>query len=52
MPQMMPLNWMLLFLFSIIIFIMFNIFNYFMYNPKSNKHMNMNFFKKKITWKW
>nr|AML25953.1 ATP synthase F0 subunit 8 [Staphylinidae sp. BMNH 1274220] len=51
MPQMAPMNWLLLFIMFIAAFIMFNILNYycFMYTPKSS-------IKKKesssISWKW
>nr|AML25720.1 ATP synthase F0 subunit 8 [Staphylinidae sp. BMNH 1274234] len=51
MPQMAPMNWLLLFFMFIIVFIMFNILNYycFIYTPKTSM------FKKKnsmISWKW
>nr|QNG56317.1 ATP synthase F0 subunit 8 [Palaestes scutellaris] len=50
MPQMAPLSWLSLFLFFVMIFIMFNIMNYFSFNysikPKK-------FWKKfQINWKW
>nr|UHA55362.1 ATP synthase F0 subunit 8 [Ancylis unculana] len=53
MPQMMPINWMISFIFFICIFICFNIMNYYIFNLKSNYSMN----KKKTTlknfnWKW
>nr|YP_010952583.1 ATP synthase F0 subunit 8 [Acherontia styx]WMQ52929.1 ATP synthase F0 subunit 8 [Acherontia styx] len=53
MPQMMPINWIFSLLFFICIFIMFNIFNYYIYfsnlhsNNKKNKILKNNFF-----WKW
>nr|YP_010183486.1 ATP synthase F0 subunit 8 [Curtos fulvocapitalis]QVG61302.1 ATP synthase F0 subunit 8 [Curtos fulvocapitalis] len=52
MPQMAPLFWMNLFITFIMIFIMFNILNYFSLIYYKNK--NINFSKKnKITfWKW
>nr|ALO70312.1 ATP synthase F0 subunit 8 [Astenus lyonessius] len=52
MPQMAPLNWLMLFIFFTMIFIMFNFINYymFMYTPKMSK-MN-NYMKKTINWKW
>nr|AGI98274.1 ATP synthase F0 subunit 8 [Plutella xylostella] len=55
MPQMMPLNWILSFFFFIMIFILFNIMNYYSYNMKNKKLINEN---KKIKqnknfyWKW
>nr|AII02502.1 ATP synthase F0 subunit 8 [Doa sp. MJT-2014] len=53
MPQMMPINWLISFLFFIIIFIIFNIMNYFIFNVKFNNVSNKKIFKKnKILWKW
>nr|WRQ18124.1 ATP synthase F0 subunit 8 [Coproporus sp.] len=51
MPQMAPLNWTLLFIFFIIIFILFNIMNYYSlnYQPKTYKSKMKNFL---INWKW
>nr|YP_010620309.1 ATP synthase F0 subunit 8 [Pedesta hyrie]WAX37285.1 ATP synthase F0 subunit 8 [Pedesta hyrie] len=54
MPQMMPINWIISFFSFILIFIMFNILNYYVYNIKSN-NTNMklqNFNKKTLNWKW
>nr|WAR51454.1 ATP synthase F0 subunit 8 [Zemeros flegyas] len=54
MPQMMPINWIMSFLFFICIFIMFNIMNYYIFNYNFN--MNNNFLKNKTNknfyWKW
>nr|AYW52365.1 ATP synthase F0 subunit 8 [Nitidulidae sp. 1 ACP-2013] len=51
MPQMAPLNWLILFIYFIIIFLMFNAVNYFsfLYKIKSSSVE-----KKKIqyNWKW
>nr|YP_010282307.1 ATP synthase F0 subunit 8 [Xanthabraxas hemionata]UHM24970.1 ATP synthase F0 subunit 8 [Xanthabraxas hemionata] len=54
MPQMMPINWMILFLLFILIFLIFNIMNYFIMNIKLTKNNNLN---KKLkmnnfNWKW
>nr|AXS65051.1 ATP synthase F0 subunit 8 [Tenebrionoidea sp. 5 KM-2017] len=51
MPQMMPLNWLSLMLFFIVIFYLFNCMNYFsfMYKNKSNK---INTSKLYLNWKW
>nr|YP_003204942.1 ATP synthase F0 subunit 8 [Ditaxis biseriata]ACO92606.1 ATP synthase F0 subunit 8 [Ditaxis biseriata] len=52
MPQMSPLNWWFLFLYFLIIFVMFNIMNYYIItynNPSSSK---MSFIKKTLNWKW
>nr|YP_010700040.1 ATP synthase F0 subunit 8 [Parasa lepida]WCH63173.1 ATP synthase F0 subunit 8 [Parasa lepida] len=52
MPQMMPINWLMSFFFFITFFIIFNMMNYFIFNPKikkNYKNFNMN---KKLIWKW
>nr|WJR82114.1 ATP synthase F0 subunit 8 [Amphimallon sp.] len=51
MPQMAPLNWLSLFISFILIFMIFNSLNYFMFNYtiKTNK-MTPN--KTTINWKW
>nr|YP_009112164.1 ATP synthase F0 subunit 8 [Glyphodes pyloalis]AIY51602.1 ATP synthase F0 subunit 8 [Glyphodes pyloalis] len=52
MPQMMPINWIISFSFFILIFIIFNIMNYYIYINKNNKN-NIFFMKKKnLFWKW
>nr|UEE83676.1 ATP synthase F0 subunit 8 [Iragoides fasciata] len=54
MPQMMPINWMMSLLFFIMIFILFNIFNYYIINLKKNsfnKLINKKLFKN-LYWKW
>nr|YP_009491511.1 ATP synthase F0 subunit 8 [Pidorus atratus]AWI14397.1 ATP synthase F0 subunit 8 [Pidorus atratus] len=55
MPQMMPINWMMSLLFFIIIFLMFNIMNYYIFNLKINNFNCKSFdhFKNIVThWKW
>nr|AII02424.1 ATP synthase F0 subunit 8 [Eudonia angustea] len=53
MPQMMPINWLISFMFFIIIFIMFNIMNYYIFPNKNNKIYNsMNLKKNNFIWKW
>nr|YP_009727449.1 ATP synthase F0 subunit 8 [Psychomantis borneensis]QIA48596.1 ATP synthase F0 subunit 8 [Psychomantis borneensis] len=52
MPQMMPLNWLMLFSFFSILLIMFNVMNY--YSP-FNKMMSSSSTKtsiKSLIWKW
>nr|YP_009176412.1 ATP synthase F0 subunit 8 [Cryptolestes ferrugineus]YP_009176425.1 ATP synthase F0 subunit 8 [Cryptolestes pusillus]ALI86990.1 ATP synthase F0 subunit 8 [Cryptolestes ferrugineus]ALI87006.1 ATP synthase F0 subunit 8 [Cryptolestes pusillus] len=51
MPQMAPLSWLTLFFYFTLIFILFNIMNYysFMYQVKKERVLSM---KKKINWKW
>nr|QQP21723.1 ATP synthase F0 subunit 8 [Strongylogaster xanthocera] len=55
MPQMYPLNWMILLIYFITIFFLFNIMNYF--NPIklniSTYNLNKNFKKNTLmNWKW
>nr|YP_009333622.1 ATP synthase F0 subunit 8 [Thitarodes sejilaensis]ANM47905.1 ATP synthase F0 subunit 8 [Thitarodes sejilaensis] len=53
MPQMYPLNWIMLFIYFILVFILFNILNYYIYLNKSNK-LNNNLLLKNtnLIWKW
>uniref|UniRef100_UPI0030E07679 ATP synthase F0 subunit 8 n=1 Tax=Monochamus guttulatus TaxID=2079363 RepID=UPI0030E07679 len=51
MPQMAPLNWLMLFMFFILIFLLFNIMNYYSYNynikiSKKSKYLLT------YNWKW
>nr|AQP29504.1 ATP synthase F0 subunit 8 [Spinitermes longiceps] len=52
MPQMMPMEWTMLYLMFLATFLMFNIMNYFAQSPnkqiKEKKTMNIN----KTNWKW
>nr|AQP30308.1 ATP synthase F0 subunit 8 [Astalotermes cf. obstructus RDCT140] len=52
MPQMMPMEWTLLYFTFLTTFLMFNIMNYFAQMPqhqmKTSKHININ----KTNWKW
>nr|APX40905.1 ATP synthase F0 subunit 8 [Plateumaris sericea] len=51
MPQMSPLNWMMLFIYFLLIFMIFNIMNY--YKTKMfNKKINIIKYPMKINWKW
>nr|ANZ54417.1 ATP synthase F0 subunit 8 [Hieromantis kurokoi] len=53
MPQMMPINWILSFIFFIIIFIIFNIMNYYIFNINSNSNKKIfNLKKNNLIWKW
>uniref|UniRef100_UPI0030FF0A77 ATP synthase F0 subunit 8 n=1 Tax=Carterocephalus argyrostigma TaxID=1663110 RepID=UPI0030FF0A77 len=53
MPQMMPINWIISFLFFILIFILFNILNYYIFNINKMSNKKMFFYKKNsLTWKW
>nr|YP_010586059.1 ATP synthase F0 subunit 8 [Apsilochorema nigrum]UZZ43795.1 ATP synthase F0 subunit 8 [Apsilochorema nigrum] len=53
MPQMMPINWIMLFIYFIILFIIFNSMNYYNFFYKINKSLTTH--QKKIfmfNWKW
>nr|YP_010116690.1 ATP synthase F0 subunit 8 [Iotaphora admirabilis]QPL16798.1 ATP synthase F0 subunit 8 [Iotaphora admirabilis] len=53
MPQMMPINWMMSFTMFIIIFILFNVMNYYIMLNFNNKNKNKNnFYMKNLIWKW
>nr|QKX48741.1 ATP synthase F0 subunit 8 [Linoclostis gonatias] len=55
MPQMMPINWVISFIFFIMMFFIFNIMNYYIFNINFNKSISSH---KKILknnhliWKW
>nr|YP_010701999.1 ATP synthase F0 subunit 8 [Brachytarsina amboinensis]WCL18787.1 ATP synthase F0 subunit 8 [Brachytarsina amboinensis]WHN64462.1 ATP synthase F0 subunit 8 [Brachytarsina amboinensis] len=51
MPQMSPMNWLLLYIYFLTIFFLFMMMNYFSYNPKMpNLYMTKK--KKSMNWKW
>nr|YP_009512533.1 ATP synthase F0 subunit 8 [Parum colligata]AXJ93087.1 ATP synthase F0 subunit 8 [Parum colligata]WMQ52825.1 ATP synthase F0 subunit 8 [Callambulyx tatarinovii] len=52
MPQMMPINWIISLLFFILIFILFNIINYYIYFNFLTKKNNYNLKKNNFFWKW
>nr|QIH95767.1 ATP synthase F0 subunit 8 [Pseudolycoriella sp. XQM-2020] len=56
MPQMAPLNWLSLFFMFSLIFVMFNIMNYFSFNNNYKKNesnfYNININNKMLNWKW
>nr|YP_009995392.1 ATP synthase F0 subunit 8 [Ochthebius himalayae]QNP09808.1 ATP synthase F0 subunit 8 [Ochthebius himalayae] len=53
MPQMAPMNWIMLFFMFSIIFMLFNVMNYFSfkYNNLSPKQLNNPLYHK-LSWKW
>nr|QJF72850.1 ATP synthase F0 subunit 8 [Nephus includens] len=51
MPQMMPLNWLTLFLYFIAIFMLFNIILFFNFNINKDTSFKK-FYKNKLNWKW
>nr|YP_010429012.1 ATP synthase F0 subunit 8 [Curetis acuta]USO21408.1 ATP synthase F0 subunit 8 [Curetis acuta] len=55
MPQMMPINWILSFIFFIIIFIIFNIMNYYIFNYNKMNFLSFkktSSYKKNFFWMW
>nr|YP_010988397.1 ATP synthase F0 subunit 8 [Chibiraga houshuaii]WOR75484.1 ATP synthase F0 subunit 8 [Chibiraga houshuaii] len=52
MPQMMPINWMFFLMLFITVFILFNMFNFYIINFKNNKMNFNNNFSKNLSWKW
>nr|WKU83813.1 ATP synthase F0 subunit 8 [Brachypalpus cyanella] len=53
MPQMAPINWLSLFLLFSLIFMLFNMMNYFIYSPSTLKSKNMNkIYTNSMNWKW
>nr|YP_010385248.1 ATP synthase F0 subunit 8 [Anatrichus pygmaeus]UPM51784.1 ATP synthase F0 subunit 8 [Anatrichus pygmaeus] len=53
MPQMAPINWLFLFIMFSMIFIMFNMVNYYSILPTSPKIKKMNELKSNsLNWKW
>nr|QRV62638.1 ATP synthase F0 subunit 8 [Stictonectes escheri] len=52
MPQMAPMNWIMLYMMFSIIFIIFNLMNYYIFITEK-KIIKTNFFiKKMLEWKW
>nr|ASN66005.1 ATP synthase F0 subunit 8 [Scarites buparius] len=52
MPQMAPMNWLILYIFFIMIFMLFNFFNYYMFLIKNNTNDEKTFTIKILNWKW
>nr|AQP28738.1 ATP synthase F0 subunit 8 [Anenteotermes cf. polyscolus BDIT101] len=52
MPQMMPMEWTLLYITFLATFLMFNIMNYFTQTPSQQQKMKNNIHTNKINWKW
>nr|AXS66073.1 ATP synthase F0 subunit 8 [Staphylinoidea sp. 14 KM-2017] len=52
MPQMAPMNWLTLFIFFVLVFMLFNTINYFsfLYDPQTTASIKNK--KKIINWKW
>nr|QXT43962.1 ATP synthase F0 subunit 8 [Adaiphrotermes sp. BDIT11-4-3f1]QXT44677.1 ATP synthase F0 subunit 8 [Adaiphrotermes sp. KE15-174] len=52
MPQMMPMEWTLLYITFLATFLMFNIMNYFTQSPNSESSTKKTIHINKINWKW
>nr|QXT44417.1 ATP synthase F0 subunit 8 [Acholotermes sp. CMRT125]QXT44430.1 ATP synthase F0 subunit 8 [Acholotermes sp. CMRT134] len=52
MPQMMPMEWTLLYLTFLMTFLMFNIMNYFTQTAQQQVKMKKTVDIKKTNWKW
>nr|WKU84044.1 ATP synthase F0 subunit 8 [Ocyptamus priscilla] len=53
MPQMAPISWLFLFMFFTMIFILFNIMNYYIYSPMTSKSKNFTKINShSMNWKW
>nr|YP_009350510.1 ATP synthase F0 subunit 8 [Macrotermes falciger]AQP27234.1 ATP synthase F0 subunit 8 [Macrotermes falciger] len=52
MPQMMPMEWMMLYMMFLITFLMFNIMNYFNQSPNKQKSSKSIITSNKMNWKW
>nr|UFZ13102.1 ATP synthase F0 subunit 8 [Protohermes spectabilis] len=52
MPQMAPINWLLLFLMFSFILILFNIMNYYITIPNYPETSSKSFKSKPLNWQW
>nr|YP_009250678.1 ATP synthase F0 subunit 8 [Heterotermes tenuior]AMX23007.1 ATP synthase F0 subunit 8 [Heterotermes tenuior] len=52
MPQMMPMEWMMLYITFLMTFLMFNIMNYFTQSPNTKTTMKTTINVNKMNWKW
>nr|QXT44105.1 ATP synthase F0 subunit 8 [Alyscotermes sp. CAM159] len=52
MPQMMPMEWTLLYITFLMTFLMFNIMNYFTQAPQQQTTTKKSIHANKINWKW
>nr|UPX88678.1 ATP synthase F0 subunit 8 [Loricera pilicornis] len=53
MPQMAPMNWLLLYFLFSMIFLLFNFMNYYLFLIYNKKNlMKTKFLIKNLTWKW
>nr|YP_009351199.1 ATP synthase F0 subunit 8 [Sphaerotermes sphaerothorax]AIY61870.1 ATP synthase F0 subunit 8 [Sphaerotermes sphaerothorax]AQP28829.1 ATP synthase F0 subunit 8 [Sphaerotermes sphaerothorax]URH16557.1 ATP synthase F0 subunit 8 [Sphaerotermes sphaerothorax] len=52
MPQMMPMEWTMLYILFLATFLMFNIMNYFTQSPNKQMKAKYTINIKKMNWKW
>nr|AQP30104.1 ATP synthase F0 subunit 8 [Microtermes sp. A TB-2017] len=52
MPQMMPMEWMMLYITFLATFLMFNIMNYFNQSPSKTMTNKKMIITNKMNWKW
>nr|ANJ70299.1 ATP synthase F0 subunit 8 [Acilius sulcatus] len=52
MPQMAPMNWLFLYIFFSMIFILFNFLNYYLFLIYKQELTSKKFFKSMLNWKW
>nr|YP_009469721.1 ATP synthase F0 subunit 8 [Sphodromantis lineola]AVE15577.1 ATP synthase F0 subunit 8 [Sphodromantis lineola] len=52
MPQMMPLNWLMLFGYFSILLILFNVMNYYTSYNKTSSLVSLKMMTKTLIWKW
>nr|AMX22541.1 ATP synthase F0 subunit 8 [Coptotermes acinaciformis raffrayi] len=52
MPQMMPMEWMTLYITFLMTFLMFNIMNYFTQSPNMTTKITSTINVNKMNWKW
>nr|YP_010947283.1 ATP synthase F0 subunit 8 [Promustilia yajiangensis]WGO62302.1 ATP synthase F0 subunit 8 [Promustilia yajiangensis] len=54
MPQMMPINWIISFIFFLLTFLTFIMMNYYIlnFNNKMNSSMKLKKIINNLTWKW
>nr|YP_009995457.1 ATP synthase F0 subunit 8 [Ochthebius salinarius]QNP09912.1 ATP synthase F0 subunit 8 [Ochthebius salinarius] len=52
MPQMAPMNWLILFIMFTMIFLLFNSMNYFSFKYEIKNNNNLSKIQKKLNWKW
>nr|YP_010166689.1 ATP synthase F0 subunit 8 [Nebrioporus vagrans]QRV62780.1 ATP synthase F0 subunit 8 [Nebrioporus vagrans] len=52
MPQMAPMNWIILYMFFSLMFIFFNFMNYYMFMINSKTEKMNKILDKNLSWKW